>query len=56
MIIQNGNLRVILGQSIPFIYPNHKCTHLKVQLWHNLNQTIDSLKHNFQLYNVSNKF
>jgi len=56
MIIQSGNLRVILGQDIPFVYPNHKCTHLKVQLWHNLNQTIDFLKHNFQLYNVSNKF
>jgi hypothetical protein len=56
MIIQNGNLRVILRQDILFVYPNHKCTHLKVQLWDNMNQTIDFPKHNFQLYNAFNKF
>jgi hypothetical protein len=55
MVIQSGDLKVILRQDIPFVYPNHKCTHLKVQLWDNMNQTIDSGKHNFQLYNVSNK-
>jgi hypothetical protein len=56
MIIQNDNLKVILRQHIPFVYPNHKCTHLKIQLWDNMNQIIDSPEHNFQLYNVSNKF
>jgi len=28
MVIQNGVLKVILGQDIPFVYPNHERTHM----------------------------
>jgi hypothetical protein len=29
MVIQSGVMIMILGQDIPFVYPNHECTHYK---------------------------
>ncbi len=32
MVIQSTILRVILGQDIPFVYPDHECTHVPKHL------------------------
>jgi hypothetical protein len=39
MVIQRCILKMILGQDIPFVYPNYECTHLDltIVIWlHNL--------------------